>query len=133
MPVYNIYNYYTVYAYNIDSLLCFVEQMKFLATNGHKYFNTNAISMVISHNQNKYHRIRHRNVGKHYKNFKNTSHNYCQCLSLYKLAKQSTSGWADFRVLEVLYISYNTGTRAYLIYTHCAVRPWEKHSCLSVL
>ena len=28
-------------------LLCFVTQTEFLATNGHKYFNTNTISMAI--------------------------------------------------------------------------------------
>ena len=40
--------------------------------------------------------IIYRNVGKCYKNIKNTSHNHCQCLLLYKLAEQSTSGLGRF-------------------------------------
>ena len=30
-----------------STVLCFVKQMKFFTTNGHKHFNTNAISMAI--------------------------------------------------------------------------------------
>ena len=33
---------------------------------------------------------------KHYKNVKNASHNHCQCLLLYKLAEQWTSGLGRF-------------------------------------
>ena len=47
-------------------------------------------------NQNHYYRIRHRNIGKHYKNVKNASHNHYQCLLLYKLAEQWTSGLGRF-------------------------------------
>ena len=40
--------------------------------------------------------MRHRNVGKHYRNIKITSHNHSQHLLLYKLAKQLPSGLGGF-------------------------------------
>ena len=40
--------------------------------------------------------MHHRNVGKHYKNVNNISHNHCQCLLLYKLAELPTSGLGRF-------------------------------------
>ena len=106
-------------------LLCFVKQMKFFTTNSHKHFNTNTISMAIqSHNQNKYYRICHRNVGKCY----NTSHNHSQCLLLYKLAEQSTSGLGRFLECQKCKILVITQALVLcLVYTLLpsgAARPW---------
>ena len=94
--------------------------MKFFATNGHRHLNTNAISMAIqSHNQNKYYRIHHRNIGKCYKNIKNTSHNHCQCLLLYKLAEQSTSGLGRFlECWKCNILVIRQALMLYLKYTH---------------
>ena len=90
--------------------------MKFFTTNGYKHFNTNTISMaILSHNQNKYYKIRHRTIGKHYKNIIiPPTITVSICYYVYKLAEQSISGLCRFLECQrcnILVITH-AGTRA---------------------
>ena len=85
---------------------------KLIATSGHKNFSTDALSMAKqSHNQNDYHQIRHRNIGKCYRNVSITSQHWNRHVLLYKPAEQFPSGLGRFLVCQNWYItSYNIGT-----------------------
>ena len=67
------------------------------ATSGHKNFSTDALAMAKQfHNQKYYYRMHHRNIAKHYRNIKITSHHQNQYLLLYKPAEQFLSGLERF-------------------------------------
>ena len=92
--------------------------------------------MVIkSHNRNVYYRICHRNVGKHYRNIKTTSHCHNLHLLLYKPAEHFPSSldrFLEYRKCNILVITQ--ALMLCLINTHmpsgivCIY--YAKHSCL---
>ena len=75
--------------------------------------------------------MHHKNVGKYYSNDKNTSHNHCQCLLLYKLAEHSTSGLGRFsecRKCTWYMYTHNALGRCKLLRVVCIYQ--KKHKCL---
>ena len=70
---YNVHNYSPIPSSSDTNILRYTRSLKLV----YKHFSNG-----LTHNQNKYYRIRQRNIGKRYRNVKITSHYHIQHLLL---------------------------------------------------